>query len=136
MSEKKPNNVSKPGKKNTITLKTAKKWAKEWRDDEASYNKYFDCKAFNIPKIDLIEVLAEDGVESVRAYLGVEKTLVDGGQPIFKEKLMIVGVDKDGKDMISTLKEDPEVLNPLKGSIFDFTEACPDLCDSNSPLNG
>ena len=122
-------------KKNTISLKTAKKWAKEWRDDESSYNKYHECKAFNIPKIDLIEVLAEDGIESVRAYIGVEKTIIEGKQPVFQEKLMIVGVDKDGKDMITTLKEDPEVLDPLKGSVFDFTSSCPDLCDDDSPIN-
>jgi hypothetical protein len=135
MSNQESNDFTKSKKKNTISLKTAKKWAKEWRDDEASYNKYFECKAFNIPKIDLIEVLAEDGVESVRAYLGVEKTPVKGGQPIFAEKLMIVGVDKNGKDMISVSKDNSEVLDSEDGDIYDFTSSCPDLCDEDSPLN-
>ena len=61
-------------KKNTITLQTAKKWAKNWRELESDYNKYHECRAFNIPKIDFQEVLAEEGVESVRAYLGVKET--------------------------------------------------------------
>jgi hypothetical protein len=39
----------KPVKKNRISLKKAQKWVTEWRDDEASYNKYFDCRAFTIP---------------------------------------------------------------------------------------
>ena len=115
--------------KNTITLETAQKWAKEWRDDEASYNKYFELKAFNIPKIDLIEVLQEKGVESIRAYIGVEKTEVKGEQPTFEEKLMIVGVDGDGGDMLPR-----DTKN--KGFIYDFSKPCPSACDSESPLNG
>jgi hypothetical protein len=122
-------------KKNTITLKTAKKWAKRWRNMESSYNKYHELKAFNIPKIDLIEVLEEKGVASVRAYLGVEKFVnEDTGSKIYKEKLMFVGVDADGKDMISTLGAN--LTDPEDGDIYDFTESCPDICDQNSPLNG
>ena len=123
----------KPIKTNKISLKKAKKWAKEWRDDEASYNKYNQCRAFNIPKKDLIEVLAE-GVESIRAYIGVEKIDVKGKQSIFTEKLMIVGVDKNGKDMISS--SDGMLLDPDKGDIYDFSEPCPHVCDESSPING
>ena len=121
-------------KQNTISLKKAKKWAKEWRDDEASYNKYFECRAFNIPKIDLIEVLQEDGVESIRAYIGVEKTTNQkNGENTFEEKLMIVGVDGNGKDMISS--SDGETLDSGSGNIYDFSRPCPDNCDFSSPLN-
>lgn len=121
-------------KKNTISLKTAKKWAKEWRDDEASYNKYFECRAFNIPLEDLKEVIAE-GAVSVRGYLGVKKTKdIDTGDIIFEEKLMFVGVDINGKDMISS--KDGENLDASSGDIFDLTQPCPDMCDPGSPLNG
>ena len=124
-----------PNPENKISLKTAKKWAKEWRDDEASYNKYFECRAFNIPKIDLIEVLQEKGVESIRAYIGVEKTTnKKTGENSFEEKLMIVGVDGNGKDMISS--SDGETLDAGSGGIFDFVRPCPDACDFSSPLNG
>ena len=88
-------------KKNTISLKTAKKWAQNWRKLESSYNKYHECRAFNIPKIDLQEVLAEDGVASIRGYLGVKETTdPNTGKKKYEEKLMIVGVDKNGKDML------------------------------------
>ena len=121
--------------KNTITLKTAKKWAKRWRKLESSYNKYHKLNAFNIPKIDLTEVLQEDGVASVRAYLGVEKFVnKDTKEKVYKEKLMIVGVNAEDKDMIANLKEG--ALAAEAGDIYDFTEACPDLCDETSPLNG
>ena len=129
----KPNDIPKPNPRNTISLAIAKEWAKEWRDDEASYNKYYQCRAFNIPKKDLIEVLAED-VASIRAYIGVEKIEVKGKQTIFTEKLMIVGVDKNGKDMISS--SDGLTLDDDGGDIYDFTDPCPDACDEGSPLNG
>ena len=92
----------KPIQKNRISLKKAQKWATEWRDDEASYNKYFDCRAFTIPLEDLKEVITE-GAVSVRGYLGVKKSEdKETGETIFEEKLMFVGVDKNGKDMTSS----------------------------------
>jgi hypothetical protein len=121
-----------PKKINEISLKKAKKWAKEWRDDEASYNKYFDCRAFTIPLIDLKEVI-EEGAVSVRGYLGVKKSKdKETKETIFEEKLMIVGVDKDGKDMIAS--NDGETLSAASGGIFDATQPCPDTCDFSSPL--
>ena len=134
MKKQNTNDVPKPNPRNTISLKIAKEWAKEWRDDEASYNKYYECRAFNIPKKDLIEVLQEDGVEKIRAYIGVEKIKNKGQQTIFKEKLMIVGVDKNNKDMISS--SDGLTLDDAGGDIYDFTDGCPDMCDEDSPLNG
>ncbi|WKD85613.1 hypothetical protein KCTC32516_00954 [Polaribacter huanghezhanensis] len=122
-------------KKNTITLQTAKKWAENWRNLESSYNKYHECRAFNIPKIDLQEVLAEDGVVSVRAYLGVKETVNPKTKDItYEEKLMIVGVDKNNKDMISAIKQNE--LGAGGDDIYDMTQPCPDFCDPNSPLNG
>jgi len=112
-------------KQNTISLKTAKFWAKTWRSKESTYNKYHECKAFNIPKIDLQEVLAEKGVASIRAYLGVDKN--------GEEKLMIVGVNAQGKDMLTLAKDGTLAVNG--GDIFDFTRPCPSECDPDSPLN-
>ena len=115
-------------KKNTISLDTAKKWTKKWRQKESKYNKYHECKAFNIPKIDLQEVLAEKGVASIRAYLGVDDNNV--------EKLMIVGVDENGKDMISTTKDSSLKSVQDDGGIYDFVKPCPVICDESSPLYG
>ncbi|QTD36646.1 hypothetical protein JL193_10885 [Polaribacter batillariae] len=117
--------------KNTITLKTAKRWTKRWRKMEDTYNAHQHCRAFNIPLLDLQEVINE-GAVSVRGYLGVHKHKVEG-ETVFEEKLIIVGVDKDGKDMISS--KDGEVLDDESGRIFDLTSPCPEMCDSGSPLN-
>ena len=124
-------------KVNTITLKTAKKWASNWRELESTYNKYNECRAFNIPKIDLQEVLAEDGVASIRAYLGVKETLnPKTKETTYEEKLMIVGVDKNNKDMISTVKAVDGLGDGDEDDIYDFTDPCPNVCDPDSPLNG
>lgn len=122
-------------KKNTITLKTAKKWAKRWRTMESSYNKYHELNAFNIPKADLIEVLNEKGVASVRAYIGVEKFVdKDTGAKRYEEKLMVVGVDAKGKDMLSLDRSGEVLVAGSDGQIYDFTYPCPDACDPESPL--
>lgn len=113
-------------KQNTIPLKQAKKWAETWRLTESWYNKYNECIAFNVPLDDLKDVLKEKGIVSVRAYLGVD----ENGE----EKLMIVGVDKYNKDMLSS--RDGENLDEDSGQIYDFTRPCPTTCDQESPLNG
>ena len=113
---------------NAIPLKTAQKWAKRWSKKEGDYNKHHHVNAFLIPKVDLLEVLAE-GVDAVRAYIGVD----DAGV----EKLMIVGTKFNPEtgiyvDMIS------DSLGNSEGgqdNIYDFTEPCPPASDPESPLN-
>ena len=133
---KQPNTIFIMKKKNTISLATAKEWAKNWRELESDYNKYNECRAFNIPKIDLQEVLTEEGVASIRAYIGVKETKNNKtGKTVYEEKLMIVGVDKNNKDMISTVKS-TELGDGEDDDIYDFTDPCPHVCDPDSPLNG
>jgi len=95
----------------TITLDDAKNWAKEWQTNPPKDL----AKAHLIPGEALSELLATEGVVNVRAYMGVDET---GTQ-----KLMIVGVDDDGKDLIDE--------NHL---IYDKTNPCPNVCDPSSPL--
>ena len=118
--------------KNIISLKIAKNWANRWRNKESNYNLHHECRAFNIPLIDLQEVIKEEGVTSVRGYIGVEEKIVEG-EVVFEEKLMIVGVDANGKDMISSI--DGVSLSSDSNDIFDFTTPCPTVCDTESPLN-
>ena len=120
-------------KKNTITLAQAKRWTARWRKMEPGYNEHQDCRAFNIPLDDLQDVI-DEGAVTVRAYLGVKKNTVEG-ETVYEEKLIIVGVDAQGKDMIK-LSKDGETLEAGGGDIYDLTEPCPELCDDSSPLNG
>lgn len=98
--------------KNTITLEQAQEWAKNWVSNPEN-----TVKAHLIPEIDVTQLLAEPGVANIRAYIGVDENGVN--------KLMLVGVDADGKDMI----------NDAEGQyIYDFTMPCPSTCDVDSPL--
>jgi len=97
---------------NTITLEQAQGWAQNWINNPSR-----DIRAFLIPEIDLSQVMAEERTVNVRSYLGID----DNGNC----KLMIVGVDVDGKDLI----------NEEAGQyIYDFTTGCPSICDVDSPL--
>ena len=78
-------------------------------------------------------MLKEKGVDSVRGYIGVEEKIVEG-ESVFIEKLIIVGVDANGKDMISS--SDGLTLDDDNGDIYDFCDPCPEMCDPNSILNG
>jgi hypothetical protein len=75
-------------------------------------------KAFLIPMTDFTNILAE-GAVSVRAYLG-------NNEETGEKKLLLVGVDADGNDMIDY---------DAGKYVFDFTTPCPAMCDKNSPLN-
>lgn len=107
----------------TISLEQAQNWITRWKEGQIKNNIVYSIKAFLIPGIDLKEVLAEEGVQDVRSYIGVDE--------YNKPHLLIVGVDAKGNDMIN--KE--EAVNLKKGwYIYDFTVPCPNTCDVNSPL--
>ncbi len=97
---------------NTIPLATAQSWAAKWRNDPQNI-----VKAYLIPQADITELMGEDNVQDVRAYCGID----DNGE----YKLMLVGVDKNGNDLID---------DAAGAYIYDFTHPCPNVCDVNSPL--
>ncbi|MFV8440571.1 hypothetical protein [Flavobacterium sp. LB2P44] len=114
---------------NAIPLKTAQNWAKRWAKQEGNYNQHHHVKAFLIPKVDVLEVLKE-GVDAVRAYLGVD----DNGV----EKLMIIGTKLDPLtgvyvDMITETEGDGDTA-AASDDIYDFTQPCPTACDPESPM--
>ena len=104
--------------KDAISLDKAINDAANWRaiaNTKLKGNDYI--KAFLIPVVDFSEILCE-GAVGIRAYLG---SAADGSK-----KLLLVGVDAHGKDMIDY--DNGEY-------VFDFTTPCPAMCDVDSPLN-
>lgn len=97
---------------NTITLETAQAWAKKWRDTPGA-----TVKAHLIPQIDITQLMNEKDVVDVRAYIGID----ENGE----NKLMLVGVDAEGNDLIDDANEQ---------YIYDFTKPCPTTCNVTSPL--
>lgn len=109
----------------SISLTTAREYAKRWRSEEGSYDKHNKLHAFLIPKENLEALLKED-VDAVRAYIGVDEK---GG-----EKLMIVGTKwshetETQDDML------PLLGTKFAGKIYDFTMPCPRFCGHKSALN-
>ena len=106
-------NTTKKGiEQNVISLEKAQTWAREWRSNPEN-----KVKAHLIPQIDITELMAEEKVVNIRAYIGVD----ENGE----NKLMLVGVDEEGNDLI----------NEAEGEyIYDFTKPCPNTCDVDSPL--
>lgn len=97
---------------NVIPLTTAQTWAQRWVNSGIS-----PIKAYLIPEADITQLMAETDVQDVRAYLGIDDFGVS--------KLMLVGVNADGKDLI-------DYEQGLY--VYDFTQPCPTTCDSSSPL--
>lgn len=95
----------------TITLEEAQSWATSWRTNPPKKL----AKGHLISGTALSELLRTADVVNVRAYMGVDDKGI--------QKLMLVGVDANGKDLIDA--------NHL---IYDKTHPCPDNCDPSSPL--
>ena len=98
---------------NTLKLSTAQEWAALYREKNPD-----SVIAYLIPGIDFTQLISQDNVVNIRAYVGIDP---ETGL----QKLMLVGVDAQGNDLIS--EKDKEY-------IYDFTQPCPQQCDINSPL--
>lgn len=110
MSEKTTKKIELP--ENAICLEKAITWAQRWTSDPSN-----KVKAHLIPLSDFTSIFVEVGVANVRAYIGID----DEGC----NKLMLVGVDEHGNDLI-----DEEIGD----FVYDFTKPCPDTCDVKSKL--
>lgn len=118
---------------NTICLQKAKDWTEAWRAQKGTFTDHTDLKAFLIPLADLQEAMAEPTVVNIRAYIGVDKN--DNNQP----HLIIVGVDEAGNDIILPEArlancEEENQRHDLDTGLYDFSQPCPNTCDTSSPL--
>jgi hypothetical protein len=102
--------------KNTITLQTAQDWAERWKSTQESGSTP-NFTAFLIPGIDFTQALKPEEAVDVRTYLGIDDTET--------VRLMIVGVDREGNDLI-------DESNGYY--IYDFTSICPPYCNKKPPF--
>ncbi|KIX22245.1 hypothetical protein SY27_06225 [Flavobacterium sp. 316] len=98
---------------NSIPLTTAQGWAKTWVNSQPAGA----VKAHLIPMEDFVALSKEEGVENIRAYIGIDENGVN--------KLMLVGVNAKGLDMVN---------EEIGERVYDFTAPCPTTCDPSSPL--
>ncbi len=99
--------------KNVISLEQAQNWATIYREKNPG-----SVIAYLIPGIDFKQLLSENGTVDIRAYVGIDP---ESGL----QKLMLVGVDAKGNDLID---------EKSGYDIYDFTQPCPNKCDIESPL--
>ena len=131
----------------TISLNTAREYAKRWREEKSDYDDHNRLHGFLIPRQNLEALLAQitaieeknaandsnandgenkDGIYNLRAYIGVD----ENGY----EKLMVVGT-KYNKVMQSHDDMLPLLDTAIPGKIYDFTRPCPQSCGYMSALN-
>lgn len=98
----------------TISVDTAFAWAKRWETLISSTNMPL-IQGFTLPIIDLSQVV-QAGADSARFYLGRE---VSG-----EYKLMLVGVNDKGQDMVNDSPTTPLYR------VYDLSKPCPPDCGS------
>jgi len=102
---------------NEIDLSTAVDYTTAWRN--ALPQGDFNIKAWLISSDIFTSIISDSNPPNIRAYIGVDG---DG-----EYKLVIVGVDDSGNDILYSSSGD--------SAIYDFTQPCPNTCDTDSPLN-
>ncbi len=117
-----------------IPLIDAEAYTSNWRNFNSSntvngnpLDSYL-ANAFTFDLADITDLMAEQGINRVRVYFGYNDPLPTPGTPI-PMKVMLVGVDAEGSDIIYTSEAAPD------SGIYDFALPCPSYCDSNSPLS-
>jgi hypothetical protein len=119
-------NVPSPG----IPEATGVGYTTNWRtyisgiDKDPNY-----IRAFNIPMQDISSLADFTKCNSVRAYLGMSDPT-----DITTLKLVLVPVDNNNLDILTTEVPDGSGGLVEQSSIYDFSTPCPQACDIDSPL--
>jgi len=120
--------------KHSISLKVAKELTKNFRskkeiilkDDIRDKKKLLPiCETFDRAAFD--KLLSNDACKSVRVYFGMDLNAEE------LVKLIIVGVDENGNDILMA-KTEADEETPLDDIIEDG-QRCPDTCPPSSPLS-
>lgn len=116
---------------NTITRDTFNTWTAAWKDEtkRGTWEKNHKDRVnfFNMPLDDFTAALKEKNIDSINLHLGLvtcdnssnpEQCKKGGDKGVacqYEIKLIIVGVDKDGNEL-------------LDDGIYDLSQPCPPLC--------
>ena len=101
---------------NVISVEAARDLVLAWREHYPE-----QPKGFTVPLSDIEQLLEEDGVAEARVYLASDFAEASGEKFSNQVKIVLVGVDSAGNDMIDSEKEQ---------YIYDFTKPCPPKCGS------
>lgn len=118
-----------------IPLAEAQQWAANYRDEpltdvEKGGRKRINAYYLGNELLDRIQ--RQPGCVGLRFYMGVSKSKeVDS---IAESQIVVVGVDKDGHDIVARLDVDGQAVYE-DGIVGDSAERCPPMCDTTSPLS-
>jgi hypothetical protein len=100
----------------TISTEKFNKWVAEWAKDGKKFSDTSLIQYFDLPLVDLQQVLGENAVSS-RFFLGLEKKAKDGkGKDNYEPHLLLAGVDAEGK---------------VIDIYYDVSSPCPPICGGN-----
>lgn len=103
----------------TIHVNTATDWAQRWETkvNGGGYMATSPLYAFDIPHEDVSEIFSNSEAKTFRVYMGLT------AQDTFKA--IVVGVNKDGIDLIDSTKS---------LFVYDLSTPCPPICDTSSVM--
>lgn len=118
-----------------IPLPEAEQYTANWRSFNSStmlgeneLSAYL-ANAFTFDLADVSALMAESGITQVRIYFGYNSPEPSASSSATPMKVMLVGVDSEGNDIIYTTEASGN------SGIYDFAIPCPTYCDASSPLN-
>ena len=113
-----------------ISLQTAEKWTKAFKNNIEIEDSKKKVNAFLIPRESLEAVLALK-TDAVRAYMGINDSN--------EKTLLFVGPNKDEtgiyRDVFGTSQSEKDSSSDGESVVYDFTSPCPPNGDPKSPLN-
>ncbi|SET72757.1 hypothetical protein [Hymenobacter actinosclerus] len=119
-----------------IPIAEASDWTANYRAEalteaEVAGRKRINAYYFGNKLLDTIQ--SQEGCVGLRFYMGLENSK-DGKGKRDESQLLVVGVDKDGHDIVPRLGADGEMMYD-DGIVGDSSMKCPPVCDPNSPLS-
>jgi len=99
---------------NTVSVEKFREWTQSWERYGKVYEQENLILYYNMPIVDLEQVIAEGAVSS-RFYMGLDTTKTP-----YRAHLLLVGVDVLGKDMLDETK---------KQYVYDLSTPCPPACN-------
>ena len=125
-----------PNAGSPIPAATAEQWTANYRDQTLTGEQQAGAKrikAYYFGNEFLNTVQQQENCVGLRFYMGLGKDLTsDKSKDNYQ--LVVVGVDKDGHDIVPRTQADGTVQGN-DSIVGDGSNRCPDNCDPTSPLN-
>lgn len=125
-----------PNAGSPIPAAIAEQWTANYRAQPLTAEEQAGAKrikAYYFGNEFLNTVQAQENCVGLRFYMGLEEDLT-GDKSKDKYQLLVVGVDKNGYDIVPRTKADGSV-DGIDDIVGDSTLKCPDVCDLTSPLS-